>query len=320
MNQLQKDAKDKGNSGSSICDCKRNYFTPEPDKYIDMVIIPYRAGANNPLVRKKVIAQGEWIFSLDLLIHANMGIDKKDYICPQSWGEKCPICDLQYKIFKEQGKEAAQSLRAKKRSWLNISLCDQQGSRYGDMLVFNASYVLFTEKLLDAAISKNRGMGITPFADLEKGSVITCHTIQGVFGKNKFVDYASFDFGARAVPVPQEFVRTAICFEDHLKMPDINEMMDLASGSGNWQIQPRTEPTASSGYTQPLNPSQQVSQPISSYTQEPRPALAQQPAQVVTGEILCPSGLRFGEECDSQRVCHYCEVWEACKQQNKMVG
>lgn len=341
VNQLQKEAQDKGgNSGNNVCECKRSYFSPEPDKYIDMVIIPYRAGANNPLVKRRIIQQGEWVFSLDLFIHSKIGIDKNAYICPKNWNEKCPICDLQYKIFKEQGKEAAQGLRASKRSWLNISLCDQQGSRYGEMLVFNPSYVLFTEKLLETAIAKNRGLGFTPFADVEKGNVVSCHTIQGVLGKNKFVDYASFDLGQRSVPIPQDFVKNAICFEDHLKMPDINELMDLASDGGSWQTQPRAaEPPAIPQYSQPSyqqpqppysHPPQPAPNyaPAQEYRPEPRaaaqlpPAYAPAPAQQVQeADVICPSGYRFGVDCDSQRACHYCEVWDSCKQrQTKSVG
>jgi hypothetical protein len=340
LNQLQKNAQDKGGGSSlDICDCKRNYFKSEPDKYVDLVIIPYRAGAGNPLVRKRVIAQGEWVFSLDLLVHTKIGVDKKNYICLQTWGERCPLCDLQYKIFKEQGKEAAKSLRNTKRSYLNIALCDQQGSRYGELQVFNPSYVLFTEKLLDAAIAKNRGMGITPFADVDKGSVVSFHTIQEVIGTTKFVDYASFDFGMRAVPIPQDFVRNAICFEDHLRMPDINEMQDLSRDGSSWQIQPRSaEPDRGSptSYAPQTNQPAQITNtapaynPASQqdYTPEPRPAQPVQPAQVnyaqqplqQEAEIICPSGLRFGVDCNSQRACHYCEVWDSCDRRNKMAG
>jgi len=354
MNQLQHDTQNKS-VPNSVCELKREYYKAEPDKYLDMVIVPYRAGVNNPLVKKRVIAQGEWVFSLDLFLHSRIGADKKDYVCPKTWGEKCPICDLQYKIFKESGKDAASSLRATKRSWMNIALCDQQGSRYGEMLVFNPSYFLFTEKLLDAALAKNRGVGILPFADIERGCVISFHTTQEVLGKNKFVDYSSFDFSQRSAPVPQEFLRSAICFEDFLRMPDVNELMDLASDSSSWQFQPAGQPTpqpapiynqqpipqAAPAYSSTNAPTAYNPQPANQHIQQPAPTYNPQPAPVYnptptgqmqpnsypqptynpqpTGQdIMCPSGLRFGIDCDTKRECGFCEVWNACDERKKI--
>jgi len=329
------------NVSSGVCDVKREYFKAEPDKYIDMVIIPYRASANNPLVKKRIIAQSEWVFSLDLFIHSRIGVEKKDYICPQTWGEKCPLCELQHQIFKASGKEAAASLRATRRSWFNIALCDQQGSRYGEMLVFNPSYYLFTEKLLDAALMKNRGVGILPFAAIEGGNVISCHTVQEVLGKNKYVDYSSFDFGQRATQLPQEYVRAAICFEDFLRMPDMNELQELASDSSSWQFQPNTVPNPATPQPSPYN-TQPIPQPppvprdvappyVPVYS--PTPVGQMQPVQQpipqhqpqtynpapTPQDIMCPSGLRFGTDCNTQRQCNYCEVFNDCEKR-KLAG
>jgi hypothetical protein len=332
FNDLQKN----NSNSTSICEVKRNYFKVEPNKYIDMVIIPYRAGANNPLVIKRVIAQGEWVFSLDLFVHSKIGADKKDYICPKSWGGKCPLCDLQYKIYTEQGKDAASSLRAKQRSWLNMSLCDEYGSRYGEMLVFNPSYYLFTEKLLEAAIAENRGAGIYPFADIENGGVVSCHTIEDVLGKNKWVAYSNFKFcKKRTTPMPNEFVRSAICFENFLHMPDMKELQELASDSAAWQVSPNAPQPPQPAYNlHPSNFSQTAPQlafspvgsappnighppPVSVPFQQlpPQPMQPQLPPQPMQpeGDVMCPSGLRFGVDCDTQRACSYCEVFDSCK-------
>jgi len=338
LNQVQQDAKNKGSHEcAGVCECKGKYYKAEADKYVDMVIIPYRAGANNPMVLTRKIAQGEWVFSLDLMVHHSLGIDKKDYICPKTWNKPCPICDLQYKIYLEQGKEAAKSLRAKKRSWFNIALCDQQGSRYGELLVFNPSYVLFTEKLYEASLAETRGVSVTMFADIDTGNVISFHTIQEVLGKNKFVDYSSFKFGQRLAPIPQEFVKNAICFEDYLRMPDINELTDLAGNGAQWQTQPQEPspvqqtqamPSYSQPAVQPVTVPQQIQQsfnqqPFSLPVQQPSVNVQQQvqsPAVVQVAEIICPSGLRFGADCDSQRACRFCEVWDACDKAYKQVS
>jgi len=340
LNTLQKSV-EKGNSNSNVCEVKRDYFKAEANKYIDMVVVPYRAGANNPLVLTRNIPQGEWVFSLDLLVHSRIGADKKDYICPQTWRGECPICKLQHKIYTEQGKDAAKSLRAKKRSWLNIALCDQQGSRYGEMLVFNTSYVLFTEKLLEAAIALNRGAGVYPFADVETGCVVSCHTTEETLGTNKWVAYSSFSFGQRATPLPNDYVRNVICFEDFLQMPDMKELQELASDSAAWQVSPNAAPAPMPPPQPAYNPQSsnfaQTAPPPAQHIQQlpPQPAfspvgsippnvgqtqpvsvpfqqLPPQPAQPL-GDIMCPSGLRFGIDCDSQRACGYCEVFDSCK-------
>jgi len=346
LNDLQKNVEN-GNSNFSVCEVKRDYLKVEPNKYIDMVIVPYRAGVNNPLVIKRVIAQGEWVFSLDLFVHSRIGADKKDYICPKSWGGKCPLCDLQHKIYTEQGKEAAASLRAKQRSWLNIALCDEYGSRYGEMLVFNPSYYLFTEKLLEAAIAENRGAGIYPFADIENGGVVSCHTIEETLGKNKWVAYSNFKFcKQRTAPMPNDFVRSAICFENFLHMPDMKELQELASDSAAWQVSPNAAPAPMPPQQPAYNPQPpnfaQTAPPPAQHIQQlpPPPAFSpvgsipqnvgqtqpvsvpfqQLPTQTAQplGDIMCPSGLRFGIDCDSQRACGYCEVFDSCKM--KKVG
>src|SRR3989304_19890 len=56
-------------------------------------LIPYIAGKKDPSTEP-----GNATYTFEYMVHKNVGMDNKWFVCPSMFGKKCPICEYRQKL------------------------------------------------------------------------------------------------------------------------------------------------------------------------------------------------------------------------------
>lgn len=312
------------------------YYKPE-DGTNSFNVIPFTVtNPDYPLVRQGSMKVGEGDWMLDLWVHQKVGPDERDVACPkQNWGKKCPICERVHELYEKGDKESkdqAGSMKAKRRVWLNVQPIVKGTPQ--DVEVFEVSHFLFAKELLDEAGASGT---VIPFADPDEGTLVQFRFKKGERGKT-FDEYKSFKFPAREEELEDEAFDQALDFSKGVSCPtadeleallygqnpdDMGESQDAVEEEGD-RVPPRRSsrqedepeaapPRRSSRRDEDEDDGDRVPPRASAPEPEPeqtrrRPVEEPEPAK--SGS--CPSGHKWGADCDRKPECAKCKLWDDC--------
>lgn len=281
--------------------------------------VPYFAGPNHPLVRRKRDAKpvGANVLGLDIWIHRNIGIQQNTYICMLStYGEPCPICEYRQTLMKKDDKSLDQEikdLKPSRRYIFNIVCRDNPREEAKGVQLWDVSQYTYHKPLTEAA-KLPRGGGQILFQSPSRGKSV-CFDAKNV--SNKAQEFVSFNFIDRESPLEDEFLEKVICIDEFLEIPTYDELYEVFMQGVNAPSpkEEEEEPLPEEG--RPVTGRPSVSKPPASPVtkRETKPVVPKEepePEEDVPDPSECPYGGEFGADHGNYEECDGCPVWDAC--------
>ena len=320
---------------TKVGDGKLERFKPHlGENRID--IIPFNAGKNHPFVVSGQCQEGDTVYSLDYYVHKGIGPAKQDFVCLKQYGQRCPLCEESYRLYKaatsDEEKKAATAIRNKRRCiYIVHDLIDNKIGYY-DVAWFSF------EKLVNSRASIRNdpatGAPINPF-DWENGKTIFFKTFKDKYEGSEFnkIDEGSFDLIDRA-PLSDDVLNYSVDLSAGLIM-DTEEAMDAAlcgkpvvssapaqnNAAQNTQPTQNTAPQTEPAPVQNTQTADLASQAMAAQSApaQTAPANNTTPAQSTSTqaqspERTCPCGHNWGDANNQPEPpeCATCHVWDKC--------
>jgi hypothetical protein len=186
--RIREQAQQSTNEGASYLKLtkKMSFFSPKAEEY-EIDVIPYVNGNDELEAFKRY------------KIHVGIGAEDRKYVCPTSFGKKCPICDERARMNKSASADPdlIKALAPKERTLFQI--IDLKEEKKGIQL-FDHSYHLFAKKLLgdieksvNSTSTRRRSTAHDGFAELEGGQTLIATFIEKKMGSNKFYECDRID-------------------------------------------------------------------------------------------------------------------------------
>lgn len=170
-------------------------FSPEADSKIDMDIMPYLVTDKkhpDKDVEAEIAIAGTYWYKRPFKTHRSIGAEPRSYVCPTTFGKKCPICDYREKLRKEDGDEdEIKTLKTSERNLYAIIIKGKKEKKDAKIYLFDASDFLFQEKF-EEQLSDDDKFEIFP--DHKEGFTLRVRFVENSFGGNKFAEPSRFDF------------------------------------------------------------------------------------------------------------------------------
>lgn len=301
-------------------DRKVTYYNPKVGTN-KINIIPYEIRSDlHPQVRAGNCEpnSGESDFYMPLKVHKWFGPLRAHIVCPQQFGQPCPICERE-KVLYNQGDPSYKSYKPSKRIFYNVEDLNEPGT----LKIFETSEYLFQKELMDEA-SQGSDEGFVNFVDLDDGKTVRFRASETQFESNKYLEFKSFAFEDRK-PIPDALVQQAISFDEYINLYTYDEISAIMEGElpsksdgGNRasaapapapSAAPRESAVASSLAEQAAAPDPAPApRPVAP---QPVQQPTQQPAQQ-QGGLTCPYGHVCGKDIDTKPECANCEIWDKC--------
>lgn len=189
-------------------------------KIAKLDILPYIVkDKNHPDKDGDMAAKGELWYRRPFKVHKGIGVGtaKKDYVCLQSVGKRCPICEYQKELFNTD-KEAAVALYPKDRDLYAVKL---QGS--DEIQVWDMSQKLFHDVLVDELETDDSN---EDFADLESGKTLKLKLLWKEFGKITYPEVRSVSFEERDEVYDEDILDEVPCLDECFKVLSYEELKD----------------------------------------------------------------------------------------------
>jgi hypothetical protein len=185
-----------GGGGFSINLPEGVKFFVNEGKRQEFDFIPYTiSNALNADVRAGRRRVGDLVDACSYKMHRDIGAEQKSYICPTTFGKKCPICEAQVVMAKaaksKQEIDDAKALKAKERVLYNIF--DAADSK-APLMIWDVSYSLFTKQLEHEQREREE---YYDYADPDNGYTVSIRFEERVFNRNKFFEADRIDFVKR---------------------------------------------------------------------------------------------------------------------------
>ena len=312
---------------TKVGDGKLEKFKPHlGENRID--IIPFNAGKNHPFVVSGQCQEGDTVYSLDYYVHKGIGPAKQDFVCLKQYGQRCPLCEESYRLYKaatsDEEKKAATAIRNKRRCiYIVHDLIDNKIGYY-DVAWFSF------EKLVNSRASIRNdpvtGAPINPF-DWENGKTIFFKTFKDKYEGSEFnkFDEGSFDLIDRA-PLSDEVLNHSVDLSAGLIVNTEDEMDAALCGKPVVSSTPvqNTAPTSNvtpQTETAPTQTSENLPNQTATPTQQTpsfdnmAPAQATQQTESTTSTThTCPFGHQWGDANNQPEPveCATCQAWVEC--------
>jgi hypothetical protein len=184
----------KNRGGSNLFDLPENTeIIKAAAKTVKWDFIPYIVSVDGHPEAQK----GEEWYERTILVHYNVGVDKRPYICPRTVSKPCPLCEERKELMKnklddEESEALIEELRPKERQIFNV--IDTEDPDTGVQL-FEHSYFLFGDKL-DEEIREG-DEEIQDFAELKGGKTLVIRFRKQVKGTFSFLEASKITFKNR---------------------------------------------------------------------------------------------------------------------------
>jgi len=318
LKERTKESHKNRDSGSGI----KNYFNDEQmsevttwwagkgDHIID--VIPYFAGVHDP--RNK---EGEPAYVLDVEVHRAVGPMEEMVVCPEQFGDLCPICEESRKRSHEGAdyKKDIKPLKAGRRVMYNIVVRDGGEMEKKGVQVFEIAH-WFMEKHL-AKISKDpRGGGFTVFSDPDEGKSVSFERT-GTGAEN--TGYSGHRFVDRPEPITDDELDSAHCLDDLIEIKDYDEIYEIFHGkeSDNKEsdVQPAREEPEAGAEAEPEVEAGAEAEPEVELTAKEKAAKRKKAKRARAAKkktVECPHGGIIGEDIDELDECDACAIYDQC--------
>lgn len=286
------------------------FYKMELDTNLMLDVIPFKVTSNtyhdyHPSLYKFVKASPNYSFTRAFAIHNNVGADERSVVCPQSIGERCPICE-EMRVYTENFKN-----RDKMDEWKNKlrrttsyrQLLNFYDLNKGDgvMYVWNVSVSYFLKKILDEVKCNS---AYANFAELENGMTLLAKIRAGTMKNKKgepVPSVSDISFLPRNKAYTQADVEKAYNLDDMLDVLSYKNLHSLFFNGFIENEEKKEAPVA----PPPTAPAAQA--PIAKApTTEPQAG-------------TCPHGNQFGVDFMQKENCRVCpqEIWNVCCKNHK---
>lgn len=227
---------EQGAGGFFKSDLKDVHFwkCTEGDHKID--IIPYFAGANDPLVVKGEMKEGDEQYVLEFFVHGNdVGIGDFGIMCLQAtYNRPCPICeDYRRRLKAGEDDKVLKYLKPKWNPRSVYNIIDIDNENKGIQVFHTSHYLLETELLEQAKVPVRPGQsGIDPiivFYDPEIGKSIAFKRV-GTGANTQFNGVRFFD-RPPGFKVDQRDLDDAYCLDELLYIPTYEDVRKFYYGA-----------------------------------------------------------------------------------------
>lgn len=128
-------------------------------------VIPYRVTVDdNPDAPK-----GETFFCKTFFVHENVGPERKQVLCPSTFGRACPICEEHSRLRSSGDKELSAKMNKRERMIMNI--IDRKGNADKIVIYDTKCYGMFGDMLVEAIEIAENDNGIS-FDDPREGRAV----------------------------------------------------------------------------------------------------------------------------------------------------
>ena len=193
-------------------------------------ILPYQAGKFDPLCK-----EGEWAHCLDVFVHMNVGPSNDQFVCPNQYGKKCPICDDRKVLYEEGDEKRANRLWPSRRNVYNILCYDDKDEEDKGVQIFPVAYKYLEEPVQKLAAKSKRKdeSDIDPnvlIADPVDGRTISFNVDSkkiNIDGKSIFVpEYSSFELEKRKYEISEDELKDCYVLDEFLYLGEENRGQD----------------------------------------------------------------------------------------------
>ena len=225
-----------------------NVFKEDADAKTYLDIIPYVVTDENHLDRDEqagVAVAGnkdtELWYKKPYRLHKNIGSEKKNVICPTTWGKKCPVCEYKAAQLKEgvdydEVKDLKPSLR-------NIYYVVPRGMKEfkEEPYIWDISQFLFQEMLNDEIQEDENNLC---FPDPESGLTLKIRFTEKKFGGFAYAETARIDFEEREEQYDEDMIYEMTSLDEVIQCPSYEEVYALFydTGSDDDKSQKENEP------------------------------------------------------------------------------
>ena len=288
------------------------------DHLID--IIPYIAGPDDPKNK-----EGEIVYFLDVLVHQGVGGNENSYVCPGSYGKRCPICEHRQLLRKDDDydEDLVKSLNSSRRAIYNVLVYDTEKEEDKGVQVWEVAH-WFMERHLTPLAKDPRTAALLPFTDPDEGKSVSFERHgSGQTGTS----YLGHKFVDRDYVIPDEVLDSVHCLDQLITQTSYEELYEAY-----WGEPMSSESDVSAGVTRKASPAEE--QPVEERKpttrlrggsakpeEEQRPATtgrrrSQQAASSETPKEesveRCKGGGVFGSDLDHLDGCNNCEIYDDC--------
>lgn len=197
------------------------FFSPKEPKAYRFDILPYlvKKGKDqkggNPYGKT-----GSLHYERTFFTHRGIGAANKSYVCLQSFGKRCPVCEARAAMQRDRNADASlvKDLKPKERQLFLLIDRTTQTEEAKGMKLYESSYHTFGT-LLDEVIEKadeDDRDKYDSFFHLEGGSTLKVSYKEESMGTTKFMAASIIEFKLRKSDLPEDLIDKAPCLDDLL--------------------------------------------------------------------------------------------------------
>jgi hypothetical protein len=306
---------------------------------IEMDILAYVVASK----RYHKATPGELFYRREYKVHHQVGAAKKSFVCPTTFGKKCPICEYRDELAADYkaNEKLIQALKPQTKDLYYID-SDGKGEKFR---ILDISHHNFTKKLAEEIREGNEDW--VGFADLERGYTLKVRFVEENFAGKKYLQATRIDFSQRKdypesvlekLPDMDELlveVEYSVLNKIFLELDDDEPVQTERNARGRDSQETAPEPITDSrrgheatdappitesrrGREVPEMPAERgrrgrvAEEEVPPPTEEPVSTRRRQSTDSAPNP--CPSGFEFGIDTEKYDVCQTCPsgAWEAC--------
>lgn len=299
--EVQREQRQRSRNAKYRVDKGTPFYEAKPKiAYIDM--LPYVVTIPNCVHKLEV---GEHNYRRAVKIHYDVGVERKNLVCPTTNNLPCPICAYAANLKWETDREQIMSLRARDRDLFNIIDLENQES---GVQLWDVSYHAFG-KLLDQEKKMNPDYSF--MAQLEQGYTLRVRFEEDTTGSFKYIKAARIDFEPRDDYQP-DILKEVYDLDAIL---DILPYDELEAEFLGVDYVPDETTTSMRKESQPSTQQSRYSRSVPTTVESPHAPTNTSPLNDVPFDTIdCPYGHAFGIDTDKTDDCAECDVWKECRQ------
>lgn len=282
------------------------WWANKGDHIID--VIPYLAGTHDPNNKPD-----EPVYVLDLKVHRGVGAMEEIMVCPEQYGDPCPICEEMRKRSHQDldFKTEIKPLKPGRRVMYNIVVRDGGDMEKKGVQVFEIAH-WFMEKHLAKIAKDPRGGGFTIFSDPDDGKSISFER-SGVGATS--TNYEGHRFLDRTEVITDEELEGAFCLDDLIELKSYDEIYKAFHGEAPESDDDDTADDTADDDVDNDDVDDDVDDVDDDDAVEEKPAekpkRGGKKRRAKKGPS-CPHGHTIGDDIDEYEECDDCEMWDAC--------
>jgi len=197
-------------------------WAPEEKGTVGLHILPYEVSRKGHPDGVKV---GDMWYKRPFKVHAHVGPEDINIVCPTSIGMRCPICEEAKKLADADWKaneETIKKLRAKNFAAYNVVLDGEDKVR-----IFAVSTFKFSDNF-EQELAEGREENAC-FDDPDEGKLVQVRFSEEDYQGHKFYKAVRFDFEERD-PVPDEWLQPVVDLDAAIIVKDYDTIHDMLFG------------------------------------------------------------------------------------------